>query len=253
MSSDRDESDPFLKEEANSSIGTASPRKQISWRNARFLAVDVWSSRCRRFANSVTARTYWLPTLVFFTTSLLWGSVLLYALRRYPSSSLESHIGGTFGQENQLYGIPISEYRFLRCGTSVREAKALGCEYDILANHWVPRQCMDYEAVAEYQSDGSWFGFARENRSELLRVQEMGELPLYYTSERDHIVHCAMLWRKQYRAFAEGRKHLDSITASREHTYHCSQYLIDMTDLGQDLRAVPLEVNVGFAGCYIGE
>lgn len=232
-------------------MSTASTR-QIPWRHGGFLDADTWSSRRRLLASAGAARAYWLPTLVFVATSLLWGSVLLYALGRSAALPI-LHIGGKFGQENQLYGIPISGYRFLRCGTSVSEAKALGCEYDILANHWVPRLCMDYEAVAEYQTDGSWFGFARENRTELLRVDAMGELPQYYTSERDHIVHCAMLWRKQYRAFAEGRRHIDSITADREHTYHCSQYLMDMTELGPDLRTVPLRVDVGFAGCYVGE
>ncbi len=50
---------------------------------------------------------------------------------------------------------------------------------------------MDLDAVEEYQTDGSWYGYSQENRTELLSLESMGELSRYYTSERDHIVHCA--------------------------------------------------------------
>ena len=216
---------------------------------------SVWyfSSAGTKFPAQILRKIYspyWLAISVFFSTSLLWGLMLLYIAGH---TTPFYHYRGEYGENNMLNGMVISDYKFLKCGTSVAEAKALGCEYDILANHWVPKQCMDQDAVEEYQSDGSWYGYSYENRTELLTIEDMGELPLYYTSERDHIVHCAMLWRKQYRAFSEGRKIIDSITADPEHTHHCSQYLMDMTELGPDLRTVPLVVNVGFAGCFLAE
>jgi hypothetical protein len=117
----------------------------------------------------------------------------------------------------------------------------------------VPGICMDQEAVEEYQADGSWFGFADEKRTELLTLDAMSEMEFYYTSERDHIVHCAMLWRKQYRAFFEGRQNLDTLIASKAHTLHCSQYLIDMTEKGPDYWNMPIKTWVGYAGCWLKE
>lgn len=142
---------------------------------------------------------------------------------------------GEYAESSQIYGMPISGYRFLKCGTSVEEAKASDCEYDILANHWIPKPCPDSDAIKYYQADGSWHPYAQENRTELLNVEDLGELSHYYTSERDHIIHCAMLWRKQYTIFSKGRKNVDSVTADPVHTHHCIKYLIDMTDAGQTL------------------
>ncbi|KAI0127134.1 hypothetical protein BJ170DRAFT_582227, partial [Xylariales sp. AK1849] len=188
--------------------------------------------------------------LVFFATSLLWGAILLYAIQACPHFY---HYGGQYGEQTQLYGQPISGYKFLKCGTSVQEAKALGCQYDILANHWLPRPCIDRDAVEEYQKDESWFAYAHENMTGPLSLDAMGDISHYYTSKRDHIFHCGTLWKKQFKAFTENRRNIDSITADPEHTHHCAQYLIDMTDLGQDFRMVPLRVDVGFAGCFIGD
>lgn len=44
---------------------------------------------------------------------------------------------------------------------------------------------------------------------------EMSEFEFYYTSERDHIVHCAMLWRKHFRAFEEERPNFATLIASK--------------------------------------
>ncbi|EGP86377.1 uncharacterized protein MYCGRDRAFT_93740 [Zymoseptoria tritici IPO323] len=104
------------------------------------------------------------------------------------------------------------------CGHSTPEAKELGCRYDILSNHWIPGACMDEEAVVEYQADNSWYGFADPAHTKLLTIEEMSEQDFYYTNERDHIVHCAMLWRKQFRAFYEERPNIDALIANVEHT-----------------------------------
>lgn len=231
------ESDPFLKEE-----GLVSPPKRhhsSSWAKSSF-----WTQKLL----GDPPKMYRVAILVGLATSVIWGSLLFYVDRHSPRFY---RISRPEANHNQLMGMPISGYKFLMCGTSVQEAKTFGCEYDILANHWVPSLCIDEEAIADYQSDESWYGYAHENRTDLLSLEDMGNGPHYFTSIRDHILHCAMLWRKQYRAFSEGRPYLDSITADREHTLHCVKYLIDMTDRGPDFRHMPIRVDVGFAGCYV--
>lgn len=187
--------------------------------------------------------------LVFVATSLLWGSVILVMMNCSPQIPRTVEVL----EHSQIHGNLTSEAKLLTCGHSTPEAKKLGCQYDILSNHWVPGICMDQEAVKEYQTDGSWYGFADENRTELLTIEAMSEMDFYYTSERDHIIHCAMLWRKQFRAFFEGRRNLDSIIASGHHTEHCSQFLVDMSDNGPDYRNMPIKTHVGYAGCWVKE
>ncbi|KAH0425949.1 hypothetical protein CcaCcLH18_10653 [Colletotrichum camelliae] len=192
--------------------------------------------------------------VVFSVTSLLWGILFLAIVNRNISHVSHNHHHGTVGlqvQNSRGHGNMTTNSRLLTCGNSIAEAKSNDCKYDILSNHWVPESCMDMDAVNEYKTDGSWFGFADENRTELLTVDAMSEMEYYYTSERDHIVHCAMLWRKQFWAFFEERVAMDTIIASASHTMHCSQFLMDMSDKGPDYRNMPIKTWVGYAGCWV--
>ena len=234
------ESEPFLKESDNES--DSAPRlKSILEKQKIYSRINAW----RQWSS--TSSPLLSHCTVFLATSILWGSLFLFITHFSPHihKSIEPH------ENSEPHGNFTSDAKFLTCGHSTPEAKNLGCQYDILSNHWVPDVCMDQEAVKVYQSDGSWFGYADENRTQLISIDTMSEMPFYYTSARDHIVHCAMLWRKQYNAFIEGRKNLDTIITSREHTEHCSKYLIDMTDWGTDFWNMPIKVFTGYAGCWV--
>lgn len=183
-------------------------------------------------------------SLLFVLTSLFWGSYFIFI----PSLN----IGPRYLKHSERGNSTIiSNADYIHCGSSVEEARSRDCTYDILNNHWVPSSCIDGPAIQEYQADGSWYGYADWNHTRRLDIKTMGETPVYYTSERDHIVHCAMLWRKQYRALMDGRKYLDSIVVDAAHTMHCSKFLIEMTERGPDFSTMPIKVHVGFAGCHV--
>lgn len=193
--------------------------------------------------------------LVFLATSILWGCVLLSVqyvrqISHFPANTyLELHLAGTEG-----YGNFAKNARLLSCGFSRAEAIERGCQYDILVGKWLPPLCIDQAAIETYQADESWFGYAYENRTERLDIDQMAHRDVYYTSARDHIVHCANLWRKQYQAFYDGGLVFDTIIASKEHTEHCAQFLVDMTDWKdphEEFREMPIPVFVGQAGCFV--
>ncbi|KAF4628576.1 hypothetical protein G7Y89_g9575 [Cudoniella acicularis] len=228
------ESEPFLK----GSESAEAPSRRWS-----FTSLDIR----RRFR---TLRSWWISSppvvshsIVFIITTLFWGFYFLLL----PNLSFIPH----FLQHSEGNSTIIPGADYFHCGDSIEAAKVRGCEYDILNNHWVPAMCIDEDAIREYQSDESWFGYADQNHTELLDIKTMGETPVYYTNERDHIVHCAMLWRKQFRALMDGRRYLDSIIVDEEHTIHCSKYLIEMSEWGPDFREMPIEVHVGYAGCHM--
>jgi len=77
-------------------------------------------------------RTYCLPILIFSLTSLFWESILLYTIQHTPRSY---YMTREYAENNQIYGLPISGYKFLKYGTSVEGAEALGCEYNILVTY----------------------------------------------------------------------------------------------------------------------
>ena len=210
---------------------------------------DMFKPRQSTFSTLISHLT------VFTVTSLVWIGICVLVLLRFGSLNPSAHGHDTTGHLHHAEPKAsfISGAREYVCGNSTAEAMAMGCKYDILTGGWLPTKCMDYESIEEYQSDGSWFGFADEARTKRLTIEEMSQLDFYYTSERDHIQHCANLWRKQFRAWTDGRKNIDTIIANKEHTFHCSQYMIDMTDRGPDLWNEPIKVFVDYGGCWSKE
>jgi hypothetical protein len=179
--------------------------------------------------------------LVFLLTSSLW--VMIY-LAIAPSSTHSTTVSNTEEPHNVT-----SNAWALDCGDSVEEAKALGCKYDVLLNHWVPAPCVDDEFVKEYQDDESWAAYFDEDMTrQIMTIDEMSEQDIYYTSVRDHVNHCAMVWKKQFWILFEERPAFDSVIVTPYHTDHCAQYLSDASarDWNSSTR-----VEVGFAGCWI--
>ena len=117
-------------------------------------------------------------------------------------------------------------------------------------NNWIPAQCFDQEWLDEYLEDNSWGAFADKSMTRRLSVEEMSETDSYYTTVRDHVNHCATMWKKQFWTIYEERPALDDVIASPGHTEHCAQYLMDVMDSDWD---EPTRVEMGFAGCWIRE
>lgn len=182
--------------------------------------------------------------LVFLLTSTIWLTIFFSRGKDCPrSAAFDLGVGKTIFKGHEYIG----------CGTSLEEAYRQGCVYDMLANHFVHRLCYDEDAINEYQAEGStWKGYMDMNWTEPIPTtpKAMGEAGVYWTNQRDHIVHCAMLWKKQWRAFSENRRYMDAIIVSEEHVAHCTQFLMDMTEEKDfDWRQQPMTVEVGFAGC----
>ena len=109
----------------------------------------------------------------------------------------------------------------------------------------VPAQ--DQSKIMDRLDLGLWL-----QQIELLALVQLGNLPYYCTSMRDHIVHCAMLWRRQFRALSEGWKYVDQITADASHTMHCANFLMEKAEL-QVYREQAINVVVGKSGCHVRE
>ena len=189
--------------------------------------------------------------LIFVGTSIIWLLILLMAIRQPPSSFISHHnMQPDIRHRSNL----VTNTTFLTCGFSPMEARSLGCQYDILSNHWMPSSCIDEVSIKDYQSDGSWMGYSDENRTQMIDIDTMSNMTFYYTSVRDHIVHCAKLWKKQFRLFFDEGYNLDSVIVDRHHSMHCAEYLVNMTDAasaGVDYWHKSIQVFVGYSGCYV--
>src|SRR3569833_3227649 len=168
----------------------------------------------------------WMHALIsMVATSLFWIFVILLITpanphrRGAPPSTGTSKLNSV-GRHNIT-----SSAILITCGGSVAEARQRGCKYDILLNNWVPAPCYDDEFLAEYKDDGSWGAYADKNMTQRLTVEQMSQRDFYYTSIRDHVNHCAIMWRKQFWALYEVRPAFDTVIANPGHTEHCSRCL----------------------------
>lgn len=221
---------------------------------------DPEKEEARRYVRVQTRKGNILPYLfVAIITSLLWSVVILFFVdipRAGNTSSTTSSTTSSNAEEHATSSRPTGRYNIttnahrLSCGNSVAEAKALNCKYDLLLNNWVPEPCFDKEWLDEYKEDDSWGGYADEEMTRRMSVEEMSEADHYWTSLRDHVNHCAMMWRKQFWALYEERKAFDTVIASPGHTDHCSQFLIDVTDNSRNWTH-PTKTSMGFAGCWV--
>lgn len=210
---------------------------------------DPEKEEARRYVRVQTRKGNILPYLfVAIITSLLWSVVILFFVD-IPRAGNTTEEHEPSSRPTGRYNITTNAHR-LSCGNSVSEAKALNCKYDLLLNNWVPEPCFDKEWLDEYKEDDSWGGYADEEMTRKLSVEEMSEADHYWTSLRDHVNHCAMMWRKQFWALYEERKAFDTVIASPGHTDHCSQFLIDVTDNSRNWTH-PTKTSMGFAGCWV--
>lgn len=221
------------------------------------------------------------PLLTFLLTSLFWLLVMLWTrpdapARDAPSPSHEAHQSGSHkpiasdktthenhdAHKSTPAGVhvhpPEATYaprhnittnaHMISCGETPESAEANNCTYDILLNAWVPAPCFEQDWIDEYTEDMSWAAYTDETMTVQVEVEEMGKLGHYYTSKRDHVNHCAMIWKKQFWQLFEARGKYDSIMVSPGHTDHCAQYLADSADLEANATT---KVVVGYAGCWI--
>lgn len=174
-------------------------------------------------------------TITVLYTSIFWLIVIL------------------FQSNNTISRNPLT--KILACGNSTAEARSLGCKFDSLSFLWVPEQCYDAEMDQAYQKAVNWHGYNDAEGKEKLDLEQMSERvePFkYYTTAREHTVHCAYVWQKQHRGYLKGGFYLDDNSASFHHTRHCSEVLIESAEMDPEkLARFTTETTVGFSSCRV--
>lgn len=205
----------------------------------------IWKEYNDEYVRSQSSRSKFLPYLIISIISALLGAATNMIIP-FPNTT-----PSTIPQLNSSYGGRhniTTDRHLLTCGNSTSEARSHNCKYDIFLNNWVPEPCFDDDWVKEYQDDDSWAGFADEELTQRLSVHEMSEREFYWTSLRDHINHCGMIWRKQFWVLFEQSGAIDTVMTNPLHTDHCSQYMMDAVESN---RTKPTKTVMGFAGCWI--
>jgi hypothetical protein len=140
---------------------------------------------------------------------------------------------GTYSPAAGLHGqrqcLPTTPRTTLSCGNSTTEAESLGCKYDPLSACWLHQQCPhDYSKEFETFNDGKPFVYYYDEAMthQMKDYDEVGHNTqgFYWTSLREHLVHCLYLLRRGHDVHMRGDR-LDDMLAKMEHVDHCTNFL----------------------------
>lgn len=141
------------------------------------------------------------------------------------------------------------------CGTSLEEAKALGCEYDPLSVAWLPKGCPrdGTDEFVDFLGNGTkWkYWLDKEGTQEIKTPHEMahiGKNGTYWTTQREHITHCAFMMLRVHRAMERGDGRGDMLVRKYAHSKHCLMYLVKLAR-GENDDRITTSGNVGFGNC----
>ena len=191
-------------------LATVLHRFKMAFRAIKYKKVplpDDTNEYDSRFARLARSRT-WTNLILAFFSSLL--AISLFAgFRHVSNSSIQS------------------------CGSSVPEAIARGCKFELLNFAWLPPDCYDEEISREWDEQ-SWGFWRDEDGKEQIpqAIALKGESEYAWVTFGQHLTHCTYMLRKYQRAKDAG-KPLDPWTGSYNHTVHCSKILLN--------RVIPLE------------
>lgn len=118
--------------------------------------------------------------------------------------------------------------RTCNCGSSVAEARLLGCRYDSIMTAWLPDHCRDDELIERFDHagpDGSeWEYWSDLDKTRRLSMDEVAALPdvdgAFYVSHLWHVRHCHYAWLKLWRS-RWTRVQMSLREDTESHILHC--------------------------------
>lgn len=192
-----------------------------------------------QYGPDVDRRTHWLKT------------ILPYIINAVVAIALTILVGFIF-RPFPPHG---PKTRTLSCGATHTEARANGCSYDALGNIWVPTPCLDTENLADFKRMAPWQAYDSANATRQLTEEEMSEYQIpdaYWTPVREHMIHCALMWRRLHKGYERDGKLLDKHVLNYHHTKHCSQTLMEHLDMPTSfLGEIRTRTEVGYSTCVI--
>ena len=128
------------------------------------------------------------------------------------------------------------------CGSSVEEARAKSCFFDVMLHSWVNEECADKELMDEYLTKVPYHWYRDWKSKEEITVEEMrrGEHGTAAVKVEEHGTHCAYVLEKNMRALMNGKPLARSIY-SIKHAVHCLGLLVDPSTIPGDFTQVVVE------------
>jgi hypothetical protein len=208
--------------------------QQMEGSHEEKLLLEPHSSKPSKFEKRNTKRSITLHAITFLLAIAI-TTLLGYLIRPFPPQT--------------------PRMRTLHCGSNSTTARELNCTYDVLSNIWVPNPCLDHKNSDDFKRLAQWQAYETREAKRLLTEDEMGDVVgpnTYFTPIREHMVHCALMWRRLHRGYQEDQKYLDLHVRALTHTTHCSQLMIDFLEKPRSVMDLTVsQTTPGFSVCQL--
>lgn len=138
------------------------------------------------------------------------------------------------------------------CGSTPDEARAAGCNFDVISFCWLPDRCYDKELSQGFDDMHTWEWFLDPNKTQPVSHEQAmtGEFDGLFVNWEYHLRHCTAMWEKMHRALiGEGKLAVDGYIGSLNHTRHCSHMLLSDRDVS--FEAINTIILVKYPDCGI--
>jgi hypothetical protein len=161
-------------------------------------------------------------------SKIAWSILLLYLVSSFGFICYLSF--PTLKQQTQT---PISKGNELgECGSTIQEARSLGCKFDPMSWIWVQPACYQADLIDDFLNRTDWH-FYLDGNTEFSQQTEVpmeewvgGDHKVLFADWKYHVVHCTYVWRKMHEAM-EKHMPVDNEMMEMHHTKHCGMELLD--------------------------
>lgn len=135
---------------------------------------------------------------------------------------------------------PFPSFPWRDCGSNADEARAKGCEYDVMMQEWQPPECMDKPLAERYLKNGNWTWYANGDASVIYNDTEiaLGNHDRVYVDQSYHRHHCIFAWERMVRALRTQKPLIEKMV-DYDHVMHCKMNTLRTFEEGaQPVRGV---------------
>jgi len=122
------------------------------------------------------------------------------------------------------------------CGSNADEARANGCEYDVMMQEWTPPACIDWALSEKFLKAGNWTWYADAAATKIYNATEiaLGNHDVVYVEQSYHRHHCIFTWERLVRAMRTQRPLVEKLV-DYDHVMHCRMNTLKTFEEGAEV------------------
>lgn len=127
-------------------------------------------------------------------------------------------------------------YELRDCGSNADEARANGCEYDVMMQEWTPPECIDWALSEKFLKAGNWTWYADPDAKKTYNATEiaLGNHNVVYVDQSYHRHHCIFTWERLVRAMRTQRPLVEKLV-DYDHVMHCRMNTLKTFEEGAEV------------------